>query len=164
MDISSFKNYLAEHNDNTDRQVSSMLVSSLFGSSMIISGDFSARRIFEFAGQQIGESYFRNTPSESKDQLVAEIADFFKKIGLGEVVHENMQPGGKQFVTSIIVLRDGVLSYFVKIGKPCCFLEKEIIRNAFVSFTRRLNISVEETECYCSSADHCRFEVSMLPA
>src|SRR3989338_2352207 len=98
MDISSFKNYLAEHNDNTDMQVSSMLVSSLFGSSMIISGDFSARRIFEFAGQQIGESYFRNPPSESKDQLVAEIADFFKKIGLGEVVHENMQPGGKQFV------------------------------------------------------------------
>lgn len=163
VDLPLLKEHLAL--DGFHRDVSGIFLNGFYVSSQTIEGGFHTRRVLEHVGQLIGENYFKKSTAGNKDELLNEIESFFKKAGLGQLQFKKLKVPEDKNVSPeyTAVLKSGVFASFPNIGQNYCFLEKELIRSAFVAFTGRLNFLVKENKCFGLGDDTCEFEITMLP-
>ena len=113
------------------------------------------RPVMKKIGNDIGKKMGVLFTSASLDQLLLEIARFWKKnkLGLVEISDSNQ--------LSISVYECFDCSYMPDVGRTLCAMDEGLLEGIFEA---KLNIMtlVEEVECFGTGYDHCTFNIHIL--
>lgn len=145
--------YLLKHIVDVDAEFSTLLFHTL--KAMLIQEGVNIDPILQSTGNSIGKSIFQKMYDDDLDVFMQNIADFWKRKGLGRLTFE---VGQIIKITTYDCFECGLLP---KTGKPACYLDTGIFEGLFTEFFN-LPVSVIETQCYTMGDGKCVFEVEPL--
>jgi hypothetical protein len=111
--------------------------------------------VFKKIGNDIGLKMSRFFVAGSIDELLAELAGFWKLHGLGEIEVRNPD-------SLTLVVHDCFdCSDMPDVGRTLCALVEGIIEGIFEA-SLKLPVTVKEVECYGTGHNHCKFDIRIL--
>lgn len=146
--------YLVENLINDDAEFSTLLFHTL--KSMLIQEGINIDPIMQSTGNSIGNSLFDKLYDEDLEVFMGNIAEFWKKKGLGRVSFKIGQ------IIKITTYDCFECELLPRTGKPACFLDTGIFEALFSQYFK-MPVSVIETQCYTMGDEKCVFEVEPLP-
>ena len=146
--------YLVENLINDDAEFSTLLFHTL--KSMLIQEGINIDPIMQSTGNSIGNSLFDKLYDEDLEVFMGNIAEFWKKKGLGRVSFKIGQ------IIKITTYDCFECELLPRTGKPACFLDTGIFEALFSQYFK-MPVSVIETQCYTIGDEKCVFEVEPLP-
>ena len=146
--------YLVENLINDDAEFSTLLFHTL--KSMLIQEGINIDPIMQSTGNRIGNSLFDKLYDEDLEVFMGNIAEFWKKKGLGRVSFKIGQ------IIKITTYDCFECELLPRTGKPACFLDTGIFEALFSQYFK-MPVSVIETQCYTMGDEKCVFEVEPLP-
>ena len=146
--------YLVENLINDDAEFSTLLFHTL--KSMLIQEGINIDPIMQSTGNSIGNSLFDKLYDEDLEVFMGNIAEFWKKKGLGRVSFKIGQ------IIKITTYDCFECELLPRTGKPACFLDTGIFEALFSQYFK-MPVSVIETQCYTIGDVKCVFEVEPLP-
>lgn len=146
--------YLVENLINDDAEFSTLLFHTL--KSMLIQEGINIDPIMQSTGNRIGNSLFEKLYDEDLEVFMGNIAEFWKKKGLGRVSFKIGQ------IIKITTYDCFECELLPRTGKPACFLDTGIFEALFSQYFK-MPVSVIETQCYTMGDEKCVFEVEPLP-
>ena len=146
--------YLVENLINDDAEFSTLLFHTL--KSMLIQEGINIDPIMQSTGNSIGNSLFDKLYDEDLEVFMGNIAEFWKKKGLGRVSFKIGQ------IIKITTYDCFECELLPRTGKPACFLDTGIFEALFSQYFK-MPASVIETQCYTMGDEKCVFEVEPLP-
>lgn len=146
--------YLVENLINEDAEFSTLLFHTL--KSMLIQEGINIDPIMQSTGNRIGNSLFDKLYDEDLEVFMGNIAEFWKKKGLGRVSFKIGQ------IIKITTYDCFECELLPRTGKPACFLDTGIFEALFSQYFK-MPVSVIETQCYTMGDEKCVFEVEPLP-
>ncbi len=146
--------YLVENLINDDAEFSTLLFHTL--KSMLIQEGINIDPIMQSTGNSIGNSLFDKLYDEDLEVFMGNIAEFWKKKGLGR---GSFKIGQIIKITTYDCFECELLP---RTGKPACFLDTGIFEALFSQYFK-MPVSVIETQCYTMGDEKCVFEVEPLP-
>ena len=146
--------YLVENLINDDAEFSTLLFQTL--KSMLIQEGINIDPIMQSTGNSIGNSLFDKLYDEDLEVFMGNIAEFWKKKGLGRVSFKIGQ------IIKITTYDCFECELLPRTGKPACFLDTGIFEALFSQYFK-MPVSVIETQCYTMGDEKCVFEVEPLP-
>ena len=146
--------YLVENLINEDAEFSTLLFHTL--KSMLIQEGINIDPIMQSTGNSIGNSLFDKLYDEDLEVFMGNIAEFWKKKGLGRVSFKIGQ------IIKITTYDCFECELLPRTGKPACFLDTGIFEALFSQYFK-MPVSVIETQCYTMGDEKCVFEVEPLP-
>ena len=145
--------YLVENLINDDAEFSTLLFHTL--KSMLIQEGINIDPIMQSTGNSIGNSLFDKLYDEDLEVFMGNIAEFWKKKGLGRVSFKIGQ------IIKITTYDCFECELLPRTGKPACFLDTGIFEALFSQYFK-MPVSVIETQCYTMGDEKCVFEVEPL--
>ncbi len=145
--------YLIENIVDEDAEFSTLLFHTL--KAMLIQEGVNIDPILQSTGNSIGKSIFNKMYDDDLDVFMANIADFWKRNGLGRLTFEVGQ------IIKVTTYDCFECELLPKTGKPACFLDTGIFEGLFSEFFN-LPVSVIETQCYTMGDQKCVFEIEPL--
>ena len=146
--------YLVENLINDDAEFSTLLFHTL--KSMLIQEGINIDPIMQSTGNSIGNSLFDKLYDEDLEVFMGNIAEFWKKKGLGRVSFKIGQ------IIKITTYDCFECELLPRTGKPACFLDTGIFEALFSQYFK-MPVSVIETQCYTMGDEKCVFQVEPLP-
>lgn len=146
--------YLVENLINDDAEFSTLLFHTL--KSMLIQEGINIDPIMQSTGNSIGNSLFDKLYDEDLEVFMGNIAEFWKKKGLGRISFKIGQ------IIKITTYDCFECELLPRTGKPACFLDTGIFEALFSQYFK-MPVSVIETQCYTMGDEKCVFEVEPLP-
>ena len=146
--------YLVENLINDDAEFSTLLFHTL--KSMLIQEGINIDPIMQSTGNSIGNSLFDKLYDEDLEVFMGNIAESWKKKGLGRVSFKIGQ------IIKITTYDCFECELLPRTGKPACFLDTGIFEALFSQYFK-MPVSVIETQCYTMGDEKCVFEVEPLP-
>lgn len=146
--------YLVENLINEDAEFSTLLFHTL--KSMLIQEGINIDPIMQSTGNRIGNSLFDKLYDEDLEVFMGNIAEFWKKKGLGRVSFKIGQ------IIKITTYDCFECELLPRTGKPACFLDTGIFEALFSQYFK-MPVSVIEIQCYTMGDEKCVFEVEPLP-
>ena len=146
--------YLVENLINDDAEFSTLLFHTL--KSMLIQEGINIDPIMQSTGNSIGNSLFDKLYDEDLEVFMGNIAEFWKKKGLGRVSFKIGQ------IIKITTYDCFECELLPRTGKPACFLDTGKFEALFSQYFK-MPVSVIETQCYTMGDEKCVFEVEPLP-
>ena len=146
--------YLVENLIDDDAEFSTLLFHTL--KSMLIQEGINIDPIMQSTGNSIGNSLFDKLYDEDLEVFMGNIAEFWKKKGLGRVSFKIGQ------IIKITTYDCFECELLPRTGKPACFLDTGIFEALFSQYFK-MPVSVIEIQCYTMGDEKCVFEVEPLP-
>lgn len=109
--------------------------------------------ILHNAGAKIGESVYEELMNPVTEDLIQNIAKFWKKTRLGRIETESLEP------ITIRIYDCFECENLPKIGRPACAFDSGILESIFSAHYNR-DMDVEELRCYAMGDDYCSFVIS----
>lgn len=106
-------------------------------------------------GHDVGKSLAPNFKSKTAPELLAEVSAFWEAQGLGRV---SIVKGD---VPTIVVDDCFDCSTIPNIGRTQCSMDEGILE-AIIEEKLKVKCSIEETECYGTGFDHCKFIIKIF--
>jgi len=106
-------------------------------------------------GRDVGRTLAPRFKSRDAASLLAEVSEFWEKEGLGRVTVL------KGDVPSIVVDDCFDCSAMPDIGRTQCSLDEGILE-AIIEEKLKVQCSIQETECYGTGHDHCKFIIKIF--
>ena len=111
--------------------------------------------VMKMIGNDIGKKLSDLFVSNSVDDLLWEIADFWKSHNLGIMKMSGHDP------LTLFVYECFDCSDMPDVGRNLCTLSEGLLEGIFDG-SLNLNIQVEEVECFGTGYDHCKFNINIL--